>query len=175
MSLSPSQKPVSWQNDRWQRELAEVWAIEVQPPGHPPHRVAIPAGTWYNPSAPGVSAALVSMSRMEVASALHDPLYRLQGNVGHLMQRLHHEGTSAETWGPVETIGRRFADELFVHLMRRQGVEAWKVRYAWLGIRSPFGWWAWREEDEPGVALHRARETEGWCEPYFRSQGATRP
>lgn len=160
--LTDEEKPISRQNDEFERVLQEPWAVSVEIPNHRPHRWVMPAGTEYNPSAPGVSASVISMSRMEVASALHDPLYRLQGRVGFLVEALHRD-----TWTPVRRVSRQFADMLFAHLMRLQGVSEWKVQIAWLSIRSPLGWWTWLEEDQIPDRTLRAKHDPMWCRQHF--------
>lgn len=142
VTFSGPDRPVSRQTEDFTRTLVEPWAVEWCPTPSVTHRIVLPAGIDYNPSAPGVTHALVPVSRMMVASLPHDVLYKLQGEAeGYVINTKNYQS-------PEMPLSRAYADRLFKQIMARCGVAPWRRQAAYWSVRA-FGWAAWNENDSP--------------------------
>jgi len=140
--LPGADRPASRQTAAFRRRLLEDWTYVWQPSAGEEHRIEVPAGVEYNPSAPGVFHSIIPVSRMQVASAPHDLLYVLRGEASGIVQRKKNG-----LWRPVTRLSRRYADRLFAHVMHACRVRPWRVQLAYWGVRSPAGCWSWVEDD----------------------------
>jgi hypothetical protein len=129
--ITPDDYPVSRLTDDFTRVLVEPWTMLFMD-GKNLYRIHLPEGTEYNPSIPGIGMALIPPSYLEIPSLAHDPLYRRQGvGVGSIVQIYN---SDKDTWNPVLTVPRAFADDLFYTLMKKTGVPEWKQKIAKIGI-----------------------------------------
>lgn len=96
------------------------------------HRITIPAGFTFDlASVPRPLWWLIAPFELSIAAPLvHDFLYNNAGAPP--------EGTVV----PPRTYTRAQADRLFLLIMRREGVPAWRRKLAYLGTRL-FGWLSW--------------------------------
>lgn len=131
----------------YDRKLVEPWAYSWVYKGRLYH-IEIPPSTdqhevVYDPTIPYMAQSILPDDPFEAASLPHDVLYKLQGRTTDILWRW---SESLRRWVSVRRVGRRFSDDLFDHLLRKQNVSTWRRRLAIWAVRMG-GWAAWIEED----------------------------
>jgi hypothetical protein len=169
--LEPKDRPASRQVGRGtaiKRRLLVAWSYTYAL-GPATYRIRVPAGVTYRPSVPGLASVVIPERTLWVASLPHDVLYQVQGDITRLgglcIERWAGSIPRSPTaplppaWRTVERVDRQHADQLFRHVVRAVGTARWRAALAYVGVRSPFGAWAWAERDAPPILEHSPLQT----------------